>query len=56
MVGKSRQKGQLGIHQVEMRAPTSAGTEDEAFQLPNYLVPMIDALCARATGSTPDAG
>ena len=35
--------GRLGIHQVEMRAPTSAGTEDEAFQLPNDLVPMIDA-------------
>ncbi|WP_339752543.1 NHL repeat-containing protein [uncultured Marinobacter sp.] len=35
--------GRLGIHQVEMRAPSSAGTEDEAFQLPNDLVPMIDA-------------
>ena len=35
--------GRLGIHQVEMRAPTSAGTEDEAFQLPNDLVPVIRA-------------
>ena len=35
--------GRLGIHQVEMRAPSSSGTEDEAFQLPNDLVPMIDA-------------
>ena len=35
--------GRLGIHQVEMRAPSSAGTEDEAFQLPNDLVPIIDA-------------
>ncbi|MBU4609618.1 hypothetical protein IMZ29_03350 [Achromobacter sp. GG226] len=33
--------GRLGIHQVEMRAPTTAGTEDAAFQLPNDLVPLV---------------
>jgi len=35
--------GRLGIHQVEMRLPNTAGTEDAAFQLPNDLVPVIDA-------------
>jgi len=35
--------GRLGIHQVEMRLPNTAGTEDAAFQLPNDLVPMIAA-------------
>ncbi|MCE7524984.1 NHL repeat-containing protein [Alloalcanivorax xenomutans] len=35
--------GHLGIHQVEMRSPTTAANEDAAFQLPNDLVPVIDA-------------
>ncbi len=34
--------GELGIHQVLMRSPSTALTEDEAFQLPNDLVPIID--------------
>lgn len=33
--------GRLGIHQVEMRLPATAGTEDAAFQLPNDLVPVV---------------
>lgn len=35
--------GHLGIHQVEMRTPATALTEDSAFQLPNDLVPVIRA-------------
>lgn len=35
--------GHLGIHQVEMRAPTTALNEDAAFQLPNDVVPVIRA-------------
>ncbi|WP_101675224.1 NHL repeat-containing protein [Alloalcanivorax mobilis] len=35
--------GHLGIHQVEMRSPTTAGNEDAAFQLPNDLVPVLRA-------------
>ncbi|MBB1486682.1 NHL repeat-containing protein [Oceanospirillum sediminis] len=34
--------GELGIHQVLMRTPATALTEDKAFQLPNDLVPVID--------------
>ncbi|MCH4272065.1 NHL repeat-containing protein [Kerstersia gyiorum] len=33
--------GHLGIHQVEMRSPTTAANEDAAFQLPNDLVPLV---------------
>ena len=33
--------GRSGVHQVEMRSPTSALTEDEAFLLPNDLVPLV---------------
>lgn len=35
--------GRLGIHQIEMRTPATAGTEDAAFQLPNDLVPLVRA-------------
>lgn len=35
------QYGQLGIHQVLMRAPVTAATEDSAFQLPNDHVPLV---------------
>lgn len=37
------QYGELGIHQVLMRSPTTAATEDAAFQLPNDHVPLIRA-------------
>lgn len=33
--------GRLGIHQVEMRSSGTAATEDEAFQLPNDIVPVV---------------
>lgn len=33
--------GRLGAHQVEMRAPATAATEDAAFLLPNDLVPLV---------------
>ncbi len=32
--------GKLGIHQVEMRTPATAVVEDQAFQLPNDVVPL----------------
>lgn len=35
--------GRLGIHQVEMRTPATALTEDAAFQLPNDIVPLQTA-------------
>lgn len=35
--------GHLGIHQVEMRSPTTSAKEDAAFQLPNDLVPLVRA-------------
>lgn len=35
--------GELGIHQVLMRAPLTAASEDAAFQLPNDHVPLIQA-------------
>lgn len=35
--------GQLGIHQVFMRAPATAAVEDSAFQLPNDHVPVVRA-------------
>lgn len=33
--------GHLGLHQVEMRVPATALTEDEAMQLPNDAVPVM---------------
>ncbi|ADG87142.1 hypothetical protein TBS_28520 [Thermobispora bispora] len=41
--------GRLGIHQVEMRTPATALTEDEAFQLPNDVVPVETPSGARYT-------
>ncbi|HEX5515146.1 MAG TPA: NHL repeat-containing protein, partial [Gammaproteobacteria bacterium] len=33
--------GRLGAHQVEMRTPATAATEDAAFLLPNDVVPLV---------------
>ncbi|GAB3020534.1 hypothetical protein GCM10011376_23290 [Nocardioides flavus (ex Wang et al. 2016)] len=33
--------GKLGLHQVDMRTPATAGLEDESMQLPNDAVPLL---------------